>query len=286
MSTGWKRRRPIAFPAWLLAFVIALVPFRSALASTPVFDQDPIVFVHGCPPPPFTNEDARDSLARMRDRFAAAGYPGSHLHSILFSITCGSNVTYAEEIAAVVEQVLAQTGAEKVDIVAHSMGALASRLYLKRGGHDLVRDFVSLAGANHGAIVGGVSAVRERVLPGAEYQGAVEMFPIYACEGIQFEVNGCLTPTGRTVAVDETPGDVRHLSIRNVIDQGVPTEASCLNMSRWNDCSDAVNESVQVLTPNPHSDIVADDAVFSRVYEHVTATAEATPAAASTAQWS
>lgn len=251
---------------------LALGVSAPATGSTLAFDEDPIVFVHGCPPPPFTNEDAHASINRMRDRFSDAGYPETHLHSILFSITCGSNLTYAEEIAAFVEDVRAQTGAEKVDIIAHSMGALASRLYLKRGGHTVVRDFVSLAGGNHGTLVSVTSEVSENVRSDPEYKGSDEMFPIYDCEGIQFEVNGCLTPTGRTVDVDETPGDVRYLSIRNQIDQGiVPTESACLNMSRWNDCSDPVNESVLVITSNPHSDIIADERVFARVYEHVTA---------------
>ena len=271
MSIGWNRRRLLAFPALLLASVILLGLPEPILAYIQIFDQDPIVFVHGCPPPPFTNEDAQASVGRMRDRFAAAGYPDTHLHSILFSITCGSNVTYAEEIAALVRQVLTQTGALKVDIIAHSMGAVASRLYLKRGGHAYTRDFVSLAGTNHGGVGNAVTEVTERVRTDAAYKGAQEMFPMYECAGIQLEINGCLTPTGRTVEVDETPGDVRYLSIRNVIDQLViPSETSCLNMNRWNDCSDAVNESVQILSPNPHSDIVADVAVFSRVHEHVT----------------
>jgi hypothetical protein len=254
---------------------IALGISSPATASIQAFDEDPIVFVHGCPPPPFTNEDARATFDQMRDRFAAAGYPDTHLHSILFSITCGSNLTYAEEIADLVETVRAETGAEKVDIIAHSMGALASRLYLKRGGHTVVDDFVSLAGGNHGTILGGVSEVSEHVRSDADYKGNDEMFPIYDCEGIQFEINGCLTPTGRTVDVDETPGDVRYLSLRSVIDQLViPGESPCLNMSRWNDCSDPVNESVLILTSSPHSDIVRDEDVFSRVFEHVTADPE------------
>lgn len=132
--------------------------------------------------------------------------------------------------------------------------------------------FVSLAGGNHGATVGGVSEVSENVRSDAEYKGNDELFPLYDCEGIQFEVNGCLTPTGRTVDVDETPGDVRYLSLRSAIDQlAIPRESPCLNMSRWNDCSDPVNESILILTSNPHSDIVDDEGAFSRVYEHVTA---------------
>jgi hypothetical protein len=260
----------VALASWAF-LIVALGMSAPVSALAEAFHEDPIVFIHGCPPPPFTNEDARATFGEMRERFAAAGYPDTHLQSILFSITCGSNLSYAQEIADLVEQVLAQTGAAKVDLVAHSMGALASRLYLKRGGDAFVRDYVSLAGTNHGAFVGASSEVSENVRSDADYKGSDEMFPIYDCEGIQFEINGCLTPTGRTVDVDETPGDVRYLSIRNVIEPlGIMSELPCLNMSRWNDCSDPVNESVLILTANPHSDIARDEGVFARVYEHVT----------------
>ena len=278
MAIDRRRESRFGFRALVSSWVlvgIALGVSSPAAASIQTFAEDPIVFVHGCPPPPFTNEDAQASINRMRDRFAAAGYPDTHLHSILFSITCGSNLTYAEEIADLVERVRAETGADKVDIIAHSMGALASRLYLKRGGHEFVRDFVSLAGGNHGAAASAVSEVSENVRTDANYTGSDEMFPVYDCEGIQFEINGCLTPDGRTVEVDETPGAVRYLSIRNRVDQlAIPNETSCLNMRRWNDCSDSVNESVLVLTSSPHSDIVADEGVFARVYEHVTSDPE------------
>jgi triacylglycerol esterase/lipase EstA (alpha/beta hydrolase family) len=53
-----------------------------------------------------------------------------------------------------VKRVLAATGASKVDIVAHSMGPLSARYYLKNlGGTSYVDDFVSVAGVNHGTTV-------------------------------------------------------------------------------------------------------------------------------------
>lgn len=269
------RRRPLGARV-LVSLCVATMIAQAGSApafSSPAqpFDQDPIVFIHGCPPGPFTNEDARNSINRMRDRFAAAGYPETHLHSILFNFTCGTNATAAAEIAEFVQTILAQTGAEKVDMIAHSLGAFAARLYLKRGGHVFVRDFVSLAGTNHGLLLGAINEVTEILQPDPNDKGSAEMFPIYECAGVQLEVNGCLTLDGRTVQVDETPGNVRYLSLWNEIEQAiVPRESACLNMRRWNDCSDPVNEPVIVLSPNPHSDIQADEAVFLRVYEHVT----------------
>lgn len=76
-SNGGRRRsRIISVLVSSMAFAIALLGTSAPIsASRAAFDEDPIVFVHGCPLPPFTNEDAQASINRMRDRFAAAGYP-------------------------------------------------------------------------------------------------------------------------------------------------------------------------------------------------------------------
>jgi triacylglycerol esterase/lipase EstA (alpha/beta hydrolase family) len=50
-----------------------------------------------------------------------------------------------------VEALLKATGATKVDILAHSMGSLNSRWYIKfLGGETKVDDWVSFGGPNHG----------------------------------------------------------------------------------------------------------------------------------------
>jgi triacylglycerol lipase len=57
----------------------------------------------------------------------------------------------AADVGDAVDDILATTGAPKVDIVAMSMGSLNSRYYLKfLGGTAVVDDWVSLAGPNHG----------------------------------------------------------------------------------------------------------------------------------------
>ena len=49
------------------------------------------------------------------------------------------------------DQLLAATGAAKVDLITHSMGGLSSRYYLKNlGGDAKVDEWVSLGGPNHG----------------------------------------------------------------------------------------------------------------------------------------
>ena len=63
----------------------------------------------------------------------------------------------AAEVGAFVDQVLAATGAQEVDIVGHSEGGLVSLYYLNRlGGSDRVRTWVGIAPITNGASAYGV----------------------------------------------------------------------------------------------------------------------------------
>ena len=125
---------------------VLVVALAVSAAPTPVeaqTAQDPIVFVHGW-------NSSASTWNTMIDRFVAAGYPRSSLLAFTYNSNT-SNRTIAGQVAAAVDQLKASTGATKVDIIAHSMGSLSSRSYLKeRGGTANVDDWVSLAGPNHG----------------------------------------------------------------------------------------------------------------------------------------
>lgn len=57
----------------------------------------------------------------------------------------------ALELSAFVDQVLQETGAEKVDLVGHSQGGMLPHLYIRDlGGKDKVRKFVALSPPNNG----------------------------------------------------------------------------------------------------------------------------------------
>jgi hypothetical protein len=227
------------------------------------FDQAPIVFLHGCPPPPIDNVASAglwtgdtQQLPAAVDFFADRGYPDDHLNVFVYDgPNCAPNFDYAEQVADYVQTVIAATGKPRVDILAISMAAVAGRIYLRQGGTEFVEDFVSIVGANHGSVLAGMvgEAARE-TFPPPNWEGAFEASPAYACGGesteadVQFFLNGCLTEDGRTVDEDETPDDidegghVRYLSIWNDQDDlVVPQEASCLNQAFQNDCSDPVN---------------------------------------------
>jgi triacylglycerol esterase/lipase EstA (alpha/beta hydrolase family) len=69
----------------------------------------------------------------------------------------------AVELAGFVDQVLAATGASKVDILGHSQGGMMPRWYMKfEGGAAKVNHLVALSPSNHGSSLDGLA-----LLPGA-----------------------------------------------------------------------------------------------------------------------
>jgi pimeloyl-ACP methyl ester carboxylesterase len=230
--------------------------------------REPVILVHGCPPgPPICvpggdaacdNAEESRLWSRMIDHFRdRGGYPEGYLHTFVASgPPCDSTITQAAELAELVREVRTLHGTAKVDIVAHSMGALTTRLYLLDG-QESIDDFVAIGGGNHGSTLAALGLQWQAQFGAPAYEGAKQMAPPYACEGetsggaadIQLAVNGCLTSAGRSVERDETPGGVHYLSIWNSTDEIVsPPEASCLNQRFQNDCSDT-SVNVQVTVP-------------------------------------
>jgi triacylglycerol lipase len=105
--------------------------------------RNPVLFVHGW-------NSSGAAWFTMIDRFKADGYSDQELFNWSY-YSAQSNATTAQELSRKVDSILTVTGASKVDIVTHSMGALSARYYIKNlGGGAKVDDFVSLAGPNHG----------------------------------------------------------------------------------------------------------------------------------------
>ncbi|GAA1665088.1 triacylglycerol lipase [Fodinicola feengrottensis] len=116
------------------------VPVAAAQAHLPV------IFVHG-----FAHVSGQQHVFdNMVTQFESGGWTAQQLDVWTYDWK-QSNVTTAQQLATEVDRLKKATGAAKVDIVAHSMGSLSSRYYLKSlGGTANVAHWVSLGGPNHG----------------------------------------------------------------------------------------------------------------------------------------
>jgi triacylglycerol lipase len=94
--------------------------------------------------------DTARELRHARDFLVAAGWPATHVQCIDFRDRYGSNVAHAEELAAAAAGLLEATGQKNVAVVAHSMGGLATRLYLDRVDAVPVHTAIFLATPHHG----------------------------------------------------------------------------------------------------------------------------------------
>ena len=107
----------------------------------------PVLLVHGI-------DDTGARLGKMRTVLQARGFGPVYAMDIIPPDASISFAVMGEQIRNSVNVLLQEAGAQKVDIVAYSMGALAVRYFLHRlDGQLLVRRFVSLAGPHHGTVM-------------------------------------------------------------------------------------------------------------------------------------
>jgi triacylglycerol lipase len=208
---------------------IALCITGTALAPTGASAQDPILFVHGY-------VESASVWNTMIGRFEKDGYPKSSLSAYSYN-TSQSNKVDAEEVKSRVESLLKSTGATKVDIIAHSMGSLNSRWYVKfLGGESKVDDWVSLGGPNHGTefanFCGSTSCVEMRI--GSKFLG---------------ELN----------AGDETPGTVSYGTWWSPCDEIINPDSSVA-------LSGATNNKTACIS---HTALMNDETVYKSVREFV-----------------
>ncbi len=217
----------------------------------------PIIFVHGHSR---TNSDSPNmvhSFDNMKFRFAQTqGYmdrgilyagsisqygswkEGTPMVSTSYYINSNNQLsddqdvpTYSQRLGSVVDKVLQNTQSDKVKIVAHSMGGLVTRYYLKYGGGtEKVHSVILIGTPNHG-IFGDVGK---------------------GCEGIfgrTTESPECLDMVTGSLflnnlnSVDETPGSINYLTIDGTVGQIQTTTDPCGDGSGLHDevvCSRSV----------------------------------------------
>lgn len=157
----WRFRAPVV--SALVAMRRVAVIFVIALAAAaPLVAQDgagrlstdrtplpvtglrtPVVLVPGW-------SDDSETLEPLRERFLAAGWSPMAIEVVAFEDPVGSNHDHAEELDAAVDRLRERTGNGSVDVVAHSMGGLATRLFLQEGGREEVRRAVFVATPHRG----------------------------------------------------------------------------------------------------------------------------------------
>jgi triacylglycerol lipase len=214
--------------AFVLAIAIGLA--GTALGPASAFGLDPILFVHGY---------ARSSSDwnTMIGRFEKDGWPKSYLSAYSYNTSQSNKVDAEKEVKSHVESLLKATGASKVDIVAHSMGSLNTRWYIKfLGGETKVDDWVSLGGPNHGTEFANfcvsTSCVEMRV--GSKFLA---------------ELN----------AGDETPGTVNYGTWWSPCDEIINPDSSV-------PLSGATNTETACIS---HLGLLTDETVYSQVREFV-----------------
>ena len=135
----------------------------------------PVILVHG------TFANMANSWQALSALLYDSGYCvfalnyGSHEGSGAIGVYAIGPIEHsAEELASYVNEVLAATGANQVDIVGHSQGGMMPRYYLKYlGGASKVHTLVGLAPSNHGTTLYGISTL-------AHFFG-VSLFPAGTC---------------------------------------------------------------------------------------------------------
>lgn len=110
----------------------------------------PVVLLHGT----ISSKNAWQNLViSLRDRGWVVFAPDYGVHGTQDVLTS------AKDVGAYLEQVLAATGAEKIDIVGHSQGGLIGRYWINEmGGADRVHHLVTLSSPHHGTTVRGLLA--------------------------------------------------------------------------------------------------------------------------------
>lgn len=96
--------------------------------------------------------DTGRDLAAMRIRLLGAGWPVDAVATVTFEDPTGSNRDHAAELESAIAELIATTGAERVDVVAHSMGGLATRWYLQGHPDAPVRRVVFIASPHRGTL--------------------------------------------------------------------------------------------------------------------------------------
>jgi triacylglycerol esterase/lipase EstA (alpha/beta hydrolase family) len=188
----------------------------------------PVIFIHG-------RNAGPGVWGAMISFLKSKGYTQDQLFAWSYDTSLSTNEKLSDQLKMYVKKVLTATGAERVDIVAHSLGSLPSRWYIKFSeGSSTVRNWISLAGPNHGTQVAWGCALWD--------QGCRDMTPgSYVISNLN--------------AGDETPGAVGYATLWSSGDGQILPNSSTL-------LAGAQNIEVSAMG---HNDLLTSSEVFNHV---------------------
>lgn len=167
----------------------------------------PVLFVHGI-------NGSSAGFQTMAGRLEADGWTPEHLYFFdAEDPSWGCNVDNAAVIQTLVDSIMDETGSDRVDIVAHSMGTISSRYFIKNlGGTEKVNTYVTLGGMHHGLLTPCL---------------APEFVRMFVCVWLELCQSGEFI--GQLNADPATPGLLHWVSLYGTADETVPNDSSHLD---------------------------------------------------------
>lgn len=233
-------RRLLAVVAFLAASLTIVAAPNPASAAT----KDPVIIVPGFTTGPIIGV----GYAPLMTRLVAAGYDVTLLTYPDYGL--GDISVNAQRLANTVAAVKARTKASKVDLVAHSMGGLVSRDYVKyKGGANNVDSLIMLGTPNYGTALAALGNI-------------VNCVGIVACQQMA---------TGSSYlnalnAGDDTIGNVRYTSIATAFDEVVVPYWTAFLANDGNISNVTVQSQCFLRTPG-HLGLILDGAVADGVMD-------------------
>ena len=240
----------------VVILLVALATVQETRATFTAEYPNPILFVHGL-------GGSSENFNIMVLYFRSKGWPDAYrvAHDFPDPMNCSDQALIADAnmISQWVTGILSSTGAQKVDIIAHSMGGMSSRYYLKfLNGTSHVDDFVSLGSPHHGAL-----PVNEFLTPCCFASNTSNRFVLELNEGDETPGGYLMDETGDrydsilniTYNGTHVPGDVNYTAIYSR-DDAVVTP---YNTSRLEGANNIV------LGGYSHNELVATAAVFEYI---------------------
>jgi triacylglycerol esterase/lipase EstA (alpha/beta hydrolase family) len=239
-------RRIRVLLATTLGVVFALVPFAASPAAAAT--NDPVVIVAGT----FTGQPiANVFYAPLAARLQADGY-----QAYIFGLPgggLGDIAGTAQSLNAFADQVRAQTGAARVDLIGHSQGGLVGRYYIKNlGGAGEVDSMISLAAPHYGTTLANLATLL----------GLGNCLGVTACEQMAIGSSFLAALNGG----DDTIGTVAYTNFATVFDAIVTPYTSAFL------ANDGNNRNVTVQSPCflrvvGHITIATDGTVYSGIQD-------------------